>query len=86
MGTFLYGKKSKQEEQQHSGRTLAMTIVGEEWNILKKWNGREYLLQWTSSFVHMTGPGAGCYEAHTGCEVNMEKLCVFTYVSVWGRK
>ena len=83
--TLKKKRKIKQEERKHSGRTLAMTVVGEEWSILKEWSYREYFLQGTSSFVHMTGPGSGCYEVHTGCEINMEKLCVF-YVSMWDRK
>lgn len=37
--------------------TLAMTIVGEKWKIVKEWSCREYPLQSTSSFVHLAGPG-----------------------------
>ena len=34
--TLKKKRKIKQEERKHSGRTLAMTIVGEEWSILKE--------------------------------------------------
>lgn len=78
-------EKSKQEERKHGGRTLAMTIVREEWNILKEWSCKRILSQWTG-FVHKTVPGAGCSEVHSGCEINMEKLCVLSCVSMWDEK